>query len=270
MERQLAVILYADVAGYCRLTGLDEDETHQKLDAGLNLLTRAISDRGGRKVHEAGDAILAEFSSATAAVNAAIEFQHQMSTQNEGVAEEERLEFRVGVNLGEVIHDRDDIYGDGVNLAARIQELANPGGVCVSGTVYEQVAGKVEPTFDDLGHRSLKNIAQSVHVYRLRLSAADRPLTEGSFFGKPTQKKIITRGGCLCGKIRFEITAVPLETVYCHCRMCQKFAGAPLTTNPTSPIQRRKCRNWLIYRCRRQKVGTTERLVKRTGVGSLR
>ena len=160
MERQLAAILYADVAGYSRLTGLDEEETHRKLDAGLNLLTDVITAHGGRKIHEAGDAILAEFQSVTEAVSAAVEFQRQMSTQNAELVEDDRLEFRVGVNLGEVIHDRDDIYGDGVNVAARIQELAEPGGVCISGTVYEQVTGKVDQEFDDLGHRKVKNIGE--------------------------------------------------------------------------------------------------------------
>ncbi len=135
MKRQLTAILYADVAGYSRLTGLDEEQTHQKLDAGLNLLTDVIAAHGGQKVHEAGDAILAEFQSVTAAVNAAVAFQRQMSARNVELAEDERLAFRIGVNLGEVIHDRDDIYGDGVNLAARIQELAEPGVVCISGTV---------------------------------------------------------------------------------------------------------------------------------------
>ena len=143
MKRQLAAILYADVAGYSRLTGLEEEETHRKLDAGLNLLTDVIAKHGGQKIHEAGDAILAEFQSVTAAVNSAVEFQHQMATRNAGPAEDERLEFRVGVNLGEIIRDREDIYGDGVNLAARIQELAEPGGVCISSTVYEQIIGKV-------------------------------------------------------------------------------------------------------------------------------
>ena len=156
MKRQLAAILYADVTGYSRLTGIDEDATHQKLDAGLNLLTGVVIRHGGRKVHEAGDAILAEFESVTEAVEAAVEFQRQMSTQNAELADDERLEFRVGINLGEVIHDRDDIYGQGVNLAARIQDLAKPGGVCVSGTVYEQVRGKAEHVFEDLGHQKVE------------------------------------------------------------------------------------------------------------------
>ena len=111
MERKLAAILYADVAGYSRLTGLNEEATHRKLDAALNLLTDVIAAHGGQKLHEAGDAVLAEFSSVTESVAAGIEFQMQMAEQNASFAEEERLELRVGVNLGEVIHDRDDIYG---------------------------------------------------------------------------------------------------------------------------------------------------------------
>ena len=109
MEHQLAAILYADVAGYSRLTGLDEEETHRKLDASLNLLSDVIAAHGGQKIHEAGDAILAEFKSVTAAVNSAVEFQRRMSPRNSELARDERLEFRVGVNLGEVIHDRGDI-----------------------------------------------------------------------------------------------------------------------------------------------------------------
>lgn len=182
MKRQLAAILYADVAGYSRLTGVDEEATHQKLDAGLNLLTDKITAHGGQKIHEAGDAILAEFVSVTEAVNSATSFQHEMTQWNAGLAENERLEFRVGVNLGEVIHDRGDIYGEGVNLAARIQELAEPGGVCVSGTVYEQIQGKVEFAFTDLGHRNLKNIAQSIRVYALKLSPSPSSTAQGVFF----------------------------------------------------------------------------------------
>ncbi len=227
MKRQLAAILYADVAGYSRLTGLDEEQTHQQLDAGLNLLTDVIAAHGGQKVHEAGDAILAEFESVTAAVNAAVEFQRQMATRNAELADDKRLEFRIGVNLGEVIHDRDDIYGDGVNLAARIQELAEPGGVCISGTVYDQVTGKVDQVFDDLGHRKVKNIAQSIRVYALKISQTPSRTARGVFFDDITDTQPVITGGCLCGEIRFEIKGEDIGTTYCHCRMCQRFAGAP-------------------------------------------
>ncbi len=231
MKRQLAAVLYADVAGYSRLTGQDEDETHRKLDAGLNLLTELIAAHGGRKIHEAGDAVLAAFQSVTAAVSAAVELQRQMSKRNAELAEGDRLEFRVGVNLGEVIHDRDDIYGDGVNLSARIQELADPGGVCVSGTVYEQVSGKVDQAFDDLGHRKVKNIAHSIHVYRVRFADGSSTVESQPLFSfdkDSIDRSSLTTGRCLCGDIRYEISQPAIGTGFCHCRICQRFAGAPI------------------------------------------
>ena len=228
MKRQLAAILYADVAGYSRLTGLGEEETHRKLDAGLNLLTDVIAAHGGQKVHEAGDAILAEFQSVTAAVDAAVEVQRQMSTSNSEMGKDERLEFRIGVNLGEVIKDRDDIYGDGVNVSARIQELAQPGGVCISGTVFEQVNGKVDHVFDDLGHQTVKNITKPIRVYAVRLSDTSSRGGYGPFFDKSTPKKPLTTGRCLCGQVRFEISAPAIDMNFCHCRMCQRFTGGQM------------------------------------------
>jgi class 3 adenylate cyclase len=235
MKRQLATILYADVAGYSRLTGLDEAQTHQNLDTGLSLLTDVIVAHDGQKIHEAGDAILAEFQSVTSALESAVEFQHQMSEQNSGLADDRRLEFRVGINLGEVIHDRDDIYGDGVNISARIQELAEPGGICISGAVYEQVIDKVDYFFDDLGHQKVKNISKTIRVYALRLSDTSSSTGEGPFFGKPDVKQLITTGRCLCGEIRFEVSAPAISTNFCHCRMCQRWAGAPLSASATFP-----------------------------------
>ena len=184
MKRQLIAILYADVAGYSRLTGLDEDVTHKKLNVGLDLLSDKIAAYSGQKIHEAGDAILAEFPSVTDAVTTATDFQHEMQLKNSGLSKEARLEFRVGINIGEVIHDRNDIFGDGVNLAARIQDLAEPGGVCISGAVYDQLRGQTGHTFVDLGYRKLKNIAESVHVYALRDPGIPATESSGMFFDK--------------------------------------------------------------------------------------
>ncbi len=235
MKRQLAAILYADVAGYSRLTGLDEAQTHHKLDTGLNLLSDTIEAHDGHKIHEAGDAILAEFQSVTSAVDSAVDFQRMMSEQNAWLAEDQRLQFRVGVNLGEVIHDRDDIYGDEVNISARIQELAEPGGICISGTVFDQVNGKVDYIFDDLGHQKVKNISKTIRVYALRLSDTSSSTGHGPFFGKSDVKQLITTGRCLCGEIRFEISAPAMATNFCHCRMCQRWAGGPMSASATFP-----------------------------------
>ena len=229
MKRQLAAILYADAVGYSRLTDLDEVKTYQTLSASLNLFSSMIQKYGGRKVNEAGDALLAEFPSVIASVNCAIKFQLKMTARNEELTEEERLVFRIGVNLGEVMEDRDDIFGEGVNLAARIQELAEPGGICLSSAVYEQVTGKVDHVFDDMGYRKVKNIAKSVHVYRAHRS--DKLLGEKNqpsfdFESHTIDKSTLITGRCQCGDIRYEINQPASGTGICHCRMCQRAIGA--------------------------------------------
>jgi len=229
MKRHLAAILYADVAGYSRLTERDLEATHVKLDTGLNLLTDNIDAHEGRKVHEAGDAILAEFTSVANAVQCAVEFQREMKRRNADLAADERLEFRIGVNLGEVIHDRGDVYGDGVNLTARIQELAATGGVCITGAVRQQIQGAGGHEFEDLGYRKLKNIAQSVRVYALKDFETTRTAKRGIFFESMDTPRPVAAGGCLCGEIRFEITGADIGSSFCHCRMCQRFAGAPVS-----------------------------------------
>lgn len=229
MKRQLASILYADVAEYSRLTGLDEEQTHQELNAGLNLLSDKIAGHGGQKVHEAGDAILGEFMSVTDAVEAAFDFQREMSALNAGIETSQRLEFRIGINLGEVIHDRGDIYGDGVNLAARVQALAEPGGLCVTGSVYELLSDKSNHGFDDLGYRRFKNIAQSVRVYSLKIDENASAAGRGIFFEHLEDPRPLVTGGCLCGEVRFEIRGKDIGSSFCHCRMCQRFSGAPLS-----------------------------------------
>ncbi len=169
VTRKLAAILYADVAGYSRLTGEDEEGTHRKLGAALDLISDEIKGKGGTVVHYAGDAVLADFGSVVAAMDCAVSIQRQLAERNAQVADDMRLQFRIGVNLGEVIVDRDDIYGDGVNVAARLESLADPGGVCVSGKVYEETRNMIEVTFEDMGEHSVKNIAEPVSAYRVIL-----------------------------------------------------------------------------------------------------
>ncbi len=168
VTRKLTAILYADVAGYSRLTGEDEVGTHKRLSAGLDLISGAINAKGGTVVHYAGDAVLADFGSVVAAVDCAVSIQRQLAEGTAQVADGKRLQFRIGVNLGEVIVDRDDIYGDGVNIAARLEALAKPGGICISGRVYEQVENKLDVGFEYLGEREVKNIRKPVRVYRWR------------------------------------------------------------------------------------------------------
>jgi adenylate cyclase len=168
VERRLAAILAADVAGYSRLMGVDEEGTHERLTAHFReLVDPKIREHRGRTVKNTGDGLLAEFSSVVDAVRCAVDVQRGMVERNADTAENKRISFRVGVNLGDVIVEEDDIFGDGVNIAARLEGIAEPGGVCVSRVVRDQVRDKLDYTFEDLGELSVKNIARPVRVYRV-------------------------------------------------------------------------------------------------------
>lgn len=166
VTRKLTAILYADVAGYSRLTGSDEVGTHRQLSAALDLIAARIEANGGRVVHYAGDAVLADFASVVAAVDSAVGIQKTLADQAANIPEDQRVTFRIGVNLGEVIVDRDDIYGDGVNIAARLESLAEPGGLCISDDVRRQIDGKLDLAFESMGPQEVKNIAAPVEVWR--------------------------------------------------------------------------------------------------------
>jgi adenylate cyclase len=172
-QRRLAAILAADVVGYSRLMGEDESGTLARLKAHRReLIEPAIAACGGRTVKLMGDGALVEFASVVDAVQCAVEIQRAMAERNAGVPEARRIAFRIGINLGDVIVEGDDIYGDGVNVAARLEGLAAPGGICVSGKVHDEVLGKLELAFEDQGEQTVKNIARPVWVYRIRLDAA--------------------------------------------------------------------------------------------------
>ena len=167
--RRLAAILAADVVGYSRLMGADEEGTHERLKTHLcELVDPKIREHHGRIVKTTGDGVLAEFASVVDAVRCAGEIQRAMADRDLDLVEERRLRFRIGVNLGDVIADGGDIYGDGVNIAARLEGLAAPGTVCVSGTVRDHVGDRLPYVFEDMGERSIKNIARPVRVYALR------------------------------------------------------------------------------------------------------
>ncbi|MDI3561836.1 adenylate/guanylate cyclase domain-containing protein [Bradyrhizobium sp. Arg816] len=173
IERRLAAILAADVAGYSRLTGVDEEGTHVQLQAHLRaLVDPKVAEHRGRVVKNTGDGMLAEFSSVVDAMRCALDIQREMAERNAEVPVEKRIEFRIGINVGDIIIDRNDIFGDGVNVAARLEGLAKPGGICVSDDVYRQVRGKFDVTFEDTGERQLKNIARPVRVFQVALDDA--------------------------------------------------------------------------------------------------
>jgi len=164
--RRLSAILAADVAGYSRLMHDDEEATHARLTALLSdAVEPAIAEHGGRIVKNTGDGLLAEFSSAVEAVRAAIDFQNKVRELTIEDAEDRRLVFRIGINIGDIIVEAHDIFGDGVNIAARLEGISEPGGICISSSAYDQVRGKVAVEFTDLGEQHLKNIARPVRAY---------------------------------------------------------------------------------------------------------
>ncbi|SDI33902.1 TolB amino-terminal domain-containing protein [Mesorhizobium muleiense] len=180
VERRLTAILAADISGYSRLMGNDEEGTLAQLKAHRRaLVDRKINEHRGRIVKTTGDGMLIEFASVVEAVRCAVEIQRGMAERNVAVPAGQRIEFRVGINVGDIIIEDDDIFGDGVNVAARLEGLAEPGGICVSGRVQEDVQGKLDIAFEDIGEQKLKNIARPVRAFRVRLDATAAPAPAG-------------------------------------------------------------------------------------------
>ena len=178
IERKLTTILSADVQGFSRLMGADEEATLHTLQASREVTDSLIQQHRGRIVGTAGDSILAEFASVVDAVRCAVEIQQQLEARNTDLPLQRRMEFRIGVNLGDVMVDGEQIYGDGVNIAARLQALAEAGGVCISGTVHEHVKNKLALQYEDLGEQTVKNIAQPVRVWRVQTEEAASPQSQ--------------------------------------------------------------------------------------------
>jgi adenylate cyclase len=175
IERRLTNILSADVFGYSRLMGLDEAGTLAVLNDYKGVMTGIIAQHRGRVVSTAGDAVLAEFPSSVMAVQTAVDIQRQLAERNQKLEPDRQMWFRIGINLGDVIVERDDIFGDDVNIAARLQSMAEPGGILISGTVFDQVKNKLSLSFNFLGPQRLKNIDAEVPVYSATISGAVRP-----------------------------------------------------------------------------------------------
>ena len=185
VKRKLAAILCADVVGYSRLMGDAEEATLRTLNAYRKIIDGLIAQHGGRIFGSAGDSVIAEFASAVEAARCAVEIQQNLTQPNTELPESRRMRFRIGVNLGDVIVEGDNLLGDGVNIAARLEALAEPGGICISATVHEHVRNKLDVRFVDLGARSAKNIRDRLHVYRVRLDDAK---SAGFRFRAPQRK----------------------------------------------------------------------------------
>ncbi len=186
MERKLTAILCADVFGYSRLMGENEEATLRTLSSHRKLIDSLIEQHHGRFVNSAGDSVLAEFASVVNAVQCAVEIQTMLKAENAPLSPDRRMEFRIGVNLGDVMVDGEQIYGDGVNVAARLESLADPGGICISGTVYEQVRDKLALSYEDAGEQEVKNIARPVRVFRVMLEGGTATRTTA----KATQRSL--------------------------------------------------------------------------------
>ena len=187
MERRMAAILAADVVGYSRLMEADEEATLSTLKAYREVIDRRVNDHRGRVFGSAGDSVIVEFASPVEAVRCALEIQTELEGRNADLAEDRRMRFRIGVNLGDVMAEGDNLFGDGVNIAARLEELAEPGNVFISGKVYDEVAGKTDGNFTDCGEHEVKNIARPVHVWRWSATA----ITPGASSETPLDKPSI-------------------------------------------------------------------------------
>ena len=167
-SRKLAAILHADVVNYSRLMDADEAGTHRILRQYLDAITVTINTHQGRVVNYAGDAVLADFSTISDALSCSVAIQDDIKIRNQSLSDEHQVQFRIGINLGEVIVDGDDIYGDGVNVAARLESLADPGGICISGAVYDAIGTKLPGLhYTFMGEQTVKNIVQPVRAYRV-------------------------------------------------------------------------------------------------------
>ena len=183
-QRKLTAILSADVKGYSKLMGDDDESTVNTITTYRKIIAGLIQKHQGRVVDTTGDNILAEFSSALNAVNSAVEIQSQLKTENDKLPDNRRMLFRIGINLGDILHKDNRIYGDGVNVAARIESLADPGGICISRGVFDQIKKRVRHGFEYLGEHKVKNISEPVRIYRILLS----PKYEGKIIGEPVRR----------------------------------------------------------------------------------
>jgi class 3 adenylate cyclase len=210
VKRRLTCILAADAVGYSRMMGDDEAGTLRVLAAHRAVIDGIIAFYEGRIIGTAGDSVLAEFGSAVEAVRCAVEIQEALKTRNESLPEEHRLQFRVGVNLGDVVVKGEDLLGDGVNVAARLESIAEPGGVCIASSVYDQITGKLDLGFIDIGEQSLKNISRPIRVYRV--AAPGGPLRTAPARGSTPGKGFARSGVAAVAAVLVAALAIAWQT----------------------------------------------------------
>ncbi len=205
VKRRLAAILAADAVGYSRMMGADEEGTLRILAAHRAVIDGIIAFHHGRIINTAGDSVLAEFESAVEAVRCAVEIQDALKTRNDALLEAQRMLFRIGVNLGDVMVSGDNLHGDGVNVAARLESAAEPGGVYIASSVYDQIAGKLNLTFVDIGSRELKNIARPIHVYKLSGTA---PAKVAAAIARPAARRFAKPAWAVAGVLALAVAAL--------------------------------------------------------------
>src|SRR4029453_12312106 len=196
MERKLAAIFSTDVAGYSRLMGDDEEATIRTLTAYRVVISSLIQHHRGRVIDAPGDNLLAEFASVVDAVRCAVEIQYALQEKNDELPEHRQMHFRIGINLGDVIVEGERLYGDGVNIAARLESLATPGGICISGTAYDQVENKLALTYEYQGEQTVKNIAKPVRTYRVAIEETE---TQKTTVERPTRRIPLARQWVIAG-----------------------------------------------------------------------
>src|SRR5258708_3369446 len=232
MERKLTAILCADVFGYSRLMGEDEEATLRTLSSHRKFIDSLIEQHHGRFVNSAGDSVLAEFASVVNAVQCAVETQTTLNAENANLPPNRRMEFRIGVNLGDVMVDGEQIYGDGVNVAARLESLAEPGGIFISGSIHEQLGDKLALGYQDLGEQAVKNIAKPVRVFRVILEggAATRTRAKERSLGRHWRGGVFSLAGLAL------IAAVIVFVQHLSLRSPTTTASIPPTQSPALPL----------------------------------
>ena len=219
------------MVGYSSQMNADEMTTLNRLQSFLNhILHPMLAEFNGHLIKEMGDGYLVEFSSVSQCVECAFNWQRHAHEETKIPQRESSLQFRIGINVGEVIFSNDDVFGDGVNIAARLEAVADPGGIVISGSAYDQLPNETSYEFTDLGFRKLKNIPQPVRAYSARMQSDIEKVTDAAwpFLSADNSRKPNSRGGCLCGAVQYEVWEEPAGVGFCHCRFCQLALGAPL------------------------------------------